>query len=92
MDSIYITVESGNSLYSQMRKDYGNSIIIRDCQKSKLGILVVFDERQYRYRIDFFSEKKKTFFLLKYEHLFEYKSGNKLSAAKAPYSKIYPSI
>ncbi len=78
--SIEITEEQWIKLYNQLSKDYPPSyIIIRENMKDKLGfvfrrhknpILPKIKDSWKLYReqcfLDFFDEKKKTMFLLKY--------------------------
>jgi hypothetical protein len=75
---VELTHSQWNSLYKEILKDYPPSVaLIRSRMKEKLG----FVNREYReynkntnvYKncvmLDFYSEKKRTFFLMKYSEI-----------------------
>jgi hypothetical protein len=76
MKAIIYTPNAWDKVWQQIRKDHSNSIIIRSVMKRKLGFTIrehrawvpKMDGGYYDFQIhlDFYEEKYKTLFLLKY--------------------------
>jgi hypothetical protein len=67
--SLRITEDSWNIVRDDLRKKYGDSIMINMVMKKKLNFTRRYGEYDFPHRyiyIDFFAEQSKTLFLLKY--------------------------
>jgi hypothetical protein len=88
MRAIIYTPNSWNRVWSQIREDYSQNIIIPSVLKRKLGFTV----REHRYwvpkmdggyydfkiHLDFYEEKMKTLYLLKYGHFEKLEAADQL--------------
>ena len=78
---IELSQRQWNSLLEQLKKDYPVSVLLlREKSKAKLGFVPRehkdWDEENYKWRkncimLDFYSKKKRTFFIMKYSEYFD---------------------
>ena len=79
MTTLVLSLNTWDSLRSQLMTDYGPTIFISFITKKKLGFIIRYysDNTSWEdygvnkrdVRLDFYDEKRKTMFLLKYSEL-----------------------